>query len=307
MVKCIIHGSFRKYYDIIKETADIFSTAGIEVIAPNISEIIGETNGFIHLASDKSLDPRVTELLYLKKISKLGLDGFSYYVNPKETLGTSASYELAIDQLTNTRYFFMKSLKDHPAYVPQNSIWHPSELADYIINNGNYPPPFIPQNEKYIDKMLQNLILPGSILAVGAMIIDYSNKKYKTGEERDILMVQTHKWSDKFSVVGGKVKRHESLGDALSREVLEETGLKSNIQDNICTFDELKTNNFFIPTTRRVFVDNIVAVSSRNVMLNYEAENFMWIPPSIALQELDIELNAKKTLELYVKKHIRRG
>jgi len=304
-VRCVIHGSFRKHFDIIKETSEKFSKAGIEVIAPDISDIIGETDGFVHLANDASPDPRITELLYLRKLTELGPEGFSYYINPKGELGTSSSYELAIDQLTNTRYLFMRPLKDHPAYVPENSVWEPRELADYISESGHYPPPIIPQDERHIQEMVQDLILPGSLIAVGAMIVDHSNKKYRKGQERDVLLVQTHKWEDRFSIVGGKVRRNERLADALMREVMEETGLESDIRESICTFDELRGGGYFIPGTHRVFTDNVVAVASRRVKLNHEAEKFVWMPPSAALKDLDIEPNARKTLESYSECHRR--
>jgi ADP-ribose pyrophosphatase YjhB (NUDIX family) len=305
MVRCIIHGSFRKNYDLIKEAAAKFSKVGIDVIAPDISNIVGEIDGFVHLASDINQDPRITELMYLKKLSELGPEGFSYYVNPNGRLGTSASYELAMDQLTNTRYLFMNPIRDHPAYVPQNSVWKPVELADYIFENGHYPSPFIPQNEEYIHRMVQDLILPGSVIAVGAIIVDESGKRYRMGQEKDVLMVKTHKWGDRFSIVGGKVRRNERLADALQREVLDETGLESDLLDSICTFDELRGGNYFLPGTHRVFTDNVVAVPSRKVTLNYEAQDFVWMPPSVALRDLDIEPNARKTLELYFENHRR--
>ncbi|MDP2909165.1 MAG: NUDIX domain-containing protein [Nanoarchaeota archaeon] len=304
-IRCVLHGSFRKHFDKISETAKLFKEVGIEVIAPEITEIVGETDGFAHLASDRSTDPRVTELLYLKKISELGPDGFSYYINPDGTLGTSASYELAIDQLTNTRHLFMEKLSDHPAYAPQNSVWKPRELADYISENGHYPPPIIPQDERYIYGMVQDLALHGSIIAVGAIIVDNSSKRYKKGQEREVLMVQTHKWGDRFSMVGGKVRRNERLADALKREVCEETGLEANIKESICTFDEIRGGGYFIPGTHRVFTDNVVIAGRRRVALNDEAQSYLWVPPSVALQELDIEPNAKITLELYAQKYKR--
>jgi len=303
MVKCILHGSFRKHFNLIEESAKIFKEAGIEVIAPDISRIVGETHGFVHLAHDKSKDPRITELLYLKKISELGSDGFSYYVNPEGRIGTSTSYELGMDQLTNTRYLFMERLEDHPAYVPQNSIWNPNALADYVLENQVYPSPVIPQNEEYIHKLVQDLILPGSVIAVGAMIVDYSSKRYKKGQEREILLVQTHKWGDRFSIVGGKVQRNERLADALAREIQEETGLEAGIKESICTFDELKGSGYFVPGMHRVFTDNVALASRRRVELNYEAQGHLWVTPSAALRDLDIEPNAKKTLELYVEHH----
>ncbi len=304
-IKCILHGSFRKDFDLITEIHRIFSESGLEVIAPEISTIAGETDGFIHLDSDNTKDPRLTELLYLRKLSELGAEGFSYYINPTGKLGTSTSYELAIDQLTNTRYLFQERLRDHPAYVPHNSVWAPKELVGYIKDKRHYPPPIISQDEEYIHRMVQELILPGSIIAVGAIIVDYSSKKYRNKQERDVLLVKTHKWKDRFSVVGGKVRRNERLADALLREIKEETGLNSNVGESICTFDELRNSGYFISESHRVFTDNVVTTASRRVTLNEEAEDYVWVPPGIALKELDIEPNAKKTLELYLNHHLR--
>ena len=304
-IKCLLHGSFKSDLDLIQEVHGIFTNAGIHVIAPEISDIVGETDGFIHLAGDQSRDPRVAELLYLQKVAELGLEGFSYYLNPRGTLGTSASYELAIDQLTNTRYLFMAPLRDHPAYVPQNSVWKAEKLAHYITERGRCPPAVIPSDEQSIQRMIQDLILPGSIIAVGAIIVDESGKKYRRGQEREVLMVQTHKWGGRFSIVGGKVWRNERLADALKREVKEETGLNAGVEESICTFDELKGSGYFVPGIHRVFTDNVVSVGSRKVTLNEEAEKYVWVPPSIAVRELDLEPNARKTLELYRKNQLR--
>ncbi|MBM3199786.1 NUDIX domain-containing protein [Candidatus Woesearchaeota archaeon] len=304
-VRCVLHGSFRKNFDLIKDVYDTFTNAGIEVIAPSVSEIVGETDGFVHLANDQSKDPRVAELLYLKKLSELGPEGFSYYINPNGRLGVSASYELAIDQLTNTRCILMEKLADHPAYIHGNSVWKPKELASYVLENGHYPPPVILPNEAYIHNMLQDFILHGSIIAVGSMVVDYSSKKYKKGQEREILLVKTHKWGDRFSIVGGKVKRNERLAEALKREVSEETGLDCKIEESICTFDEIKSSGYFQQGMHRVFTDNVVKVAKRKVVLNEEAEQHIWIPPTAALKELDIEPNAKITLQLYIDKHKR--
>ena len=306
-IKCILHGSFRRNFDLIKEIHQEFTKAGIIVIAPENSNIVGQTNGFVNLSTDKSLDPRVTELLYLKKLSELGSEGFSYYVNPNGKLGISASYELGIDQLTNTRYLFMHQLKDHPAYIPQNSVWKPNELVKYISENNHYPPPKVPKDEEFIQQMVKDLILPGSIIAVGAIIVDYSRKRYSKGQERDVLMVKTHKWGDRFSIVGGKVQRNERLSDALKREVEEETNLESSIEESICTFDQLKNSGYYLSGTHKVFTDNVVAVDRRRIVLNEEAEDYVWMPPNIALRDLDIEPNAKTTLELYAKNHLRVG
>lgn len=40
-------------------------------------------------------------------------------------------------------------------------------------------------------------------------------------------------------------------------------------------------------------------MGSRAVILNEEAENYVWLPPDMALRDLDIEPNARKTVEEY--------
>ncbi|MBI1968573.1 NUDIX domain-containing protein [Candidatus Woesearchaeota archaeon] len=304
-MKCILHGSLRKNFDLLQEVHALFTSSYIEVIAPKILSPVGETDGFVHLTSDESKDPRVVELLYLQKRAELGTTGFSYYVNPQGVLGKSASYELAIDQLTNTRTLFMQPLQDLPAYIPQNSFWKPKELVQYVLENQSYPPPFIPQDEESVHSLLQKLILPGSIIAVGGIIIDYSQKRYKVGQERETLLVKTHKWGGRFSIIGGKVKRNERLNDALLREVKEETGLEIKIEESICTFDQIKNSGYYLGDTHQVFTDNVVVAQRREIALNEEAEEYRWVPPTVALQELPLEPNARKTVELYIERHLR--
>jgi len=303
MIKCLLHGSLRKDFDLIKNVHNFFTNNGIEVVAPKMSEIVGIEEGFVKMNSDPSLDKRITEIIYLQNISKLGSNGFSYYVNPRGRVGLSCAYELAFDQLTDTRTIFMEQLKDLPIYVPQNSVFEPDKLVDYIHEYGNYPAPIIPKNEIKIHKMIQGMLLPNSLIAVGA-IIEYNSKKCRKGQERDCMFVRTHKWPDpktgenRWSIVGGKVRRGERLGSALEREVLEETGLKGQIGEHIETFDEIKTGGYYINGILRVFHDRKVYVDSKKVKLNDEAEEYAWMPCSEALKNLNFEPNARKIVEL---------
>jgi nucleoside triphosphatase len=294
--RCVIHGSFSKHFNEIKKAAEIFSSAGIEVLAPKSGELTGNVDGFALFEDEVDQDPRLIELLYLHNLKKLGENGFSYFVNPDGYIGKSASYELGIAQLTNTRCFFSYKLSDHPAYTDGRSVWSPQSLADYIMSNKTLPSPYVKRNEKYIHKLWEDLMVPGSVVATGA-IIEYQPRR--NGKEKEILLVQTHKWGGRYSIVGGKVRRNERLQDALIREVREETQLTGSVGTHICTFDQIKNSGYYQKGTQHIFVDNIVTVKSKKVVLNEEAQDYIWALPSEALQHLNIEPNARATLELY--------
>ena len=294
--RCVLHGSFRKHFGEIKKIHKLFTDAGIEILAPALSEIKSMEGGFAVLDSDTEKDQRMIELMYLHNLRRLGEDGFSYFVNPEGYIGKSASYELGIAQISNVRCFFMEKPADHPAYIHKNAVWKPENLVDYVIKRGELPEPQIKRNERAIHKLWENLMVPGSVVAVGG-IIEYEPAKPR--KEKEILLVKTHKWGGRYSMVGGKVRRGERLEDALVREIREETGLRSAVGEHICTFDQVKNSGYYISGIQHIFIDKVVKVGSRRVRLNEEAQDYIWASPNAALRELPIEPNARHTIELY--------
>jgi ADP-ribose pyrophosphatase YjhB (NUDIX family) len=294
--RCIVHGSFSKHFEAIREACEAFTSIGIEVLAPKDSELVNSSNGFALFEDEVGQDPRYIELLYLHNLKQLGENGFSYFVNPGGYIGKSASYELGIAQLTNVRCFFSHKLDDHPAYVQSKSIWSPQLLADYIANCDALPLPSVKSNERKIHKLWEDLMVPGSVVATGAII---EHQPRSSRQDKEILLVKTHKWGNRYSIVGGKVRRNERLTDTLLREVKEETKLSGDIGAHICTFDELKGSGYYKSGTQHIFVDNVVKVKSKQVTLNEEAQEYVWVRPTDALAYLDIEPNARKTIELY--------
>ncbi len=292
-IRCVIHGSFSKHFDEIQRVHALFSQAGIEVLAPKNSELVAQTDGFALFEDEANLDPRLVELQYLHKIKQLGNNGFSYFVNPGGYIGKSASYELGIAQLTNTRCFFMNTLADHPAYIHKNAIYSPENLVDYILQNDSLPNLKIHRNEKKIHDLWEDLMVPGSVVAAGAII------EREVKDKKEILLVKTHKWGDRYSIVGGKVRRNELLSSAMLREVHEETGLSGAVGRHIATFDQIKNSGYYKKGIQHIFVDNIVRVMSKKVTLNEEAQEYIWVNPNEALAHLNIEPNARHTLELY--------
>jgi len=297
--RCILHGSFSKHFDAIQKVHQLFTDAGIEVLAPKAGQLVSYKEGFGLFEDEVGQDPRVIELLYLHNLKQLGENGFSYFINPDGYIGNSTSYELGIAQLTNTRTFFTHKLRDHPAYVHKNSIWKPDLFVDYVLSNQQLPSPMVRRSDKSAHQLWQELMVPGSVVATGA-IIEYQPPHHKS--EKEILLVKTHKWGDRYSIVGGKVRRNERLKNALLREVEEETGMKGEIGAHLCTFDQLKNSGYYQAGVQHIFVDNIVKVKNKRVVLNEEAQDYIWATPSDALSHLDIEPNAKTTVELYARR-----
>lgn len=292
--RCVLHGSFRKHFDLIKNVHQVFTHAGIEVLAPRFSDIKSHEGGFVLLEGEEQQDPRMVELLYLHHLKRLGENGFSYFVNPEGYIGKSASYELGIAHVTNTRCFFLNQPDDHPVYVHKNAVWESETLAAFIKERNQLPEPKVKRNEKEIHRLWEDLMVPGSVVATGGIIEHDSNKR-----EKEILLVKTHKWGGRYSIIGGKVRRNERLEDALLREVREETGLVGSVGEHLCTFDQIKNSGYYVSGIQHIFVDNVVRVGSKRVRLNDEAEEHVWIPAKTALRDLPMEPNARHTLELY--------
>jgi nucleoside triphosphatase len=295
-LRCVIHGSFRRHFDRIQDAHRAFTAAGIEVLAPQLGPIADIDEGFALFADEIGQDPRLIELRYLHHVKRLGRNGFSYFVNTDGYIGKSASYELGIAQLTNTPCFFAERLDDHPAYIPHNSVWSPETLAAYVAEHGTLPEPQMHPDEAEIHRLFEDLMVPGSVIAVGGII-----ERERRNGETEVLLVKTHKWGDRFCIVGGKVRRNERLDEALLREVREETGLRGRVGQHLATFDQIKNSGYYLPGVQHVFVDNVVRVDSRRVRLNEEAQEYVWLPAREALRDLDIEPNARHTLELYAR------
>ena len=111
------------------------------------------------------------------------------------------------------------------------------------------------------------------IATVGALLHDGAG---------NVLMIRTHKWSDKWGIPGGKIKRGEPSLYALQREVLEETALVIDkvrfvlVQDCIDSTEFLRPEHF-------ILLNYVARARTTAVRLNDEAEEFLWLPPGEAL------------------------
>jgi phosphoglycolate phosphatase-like HAD superfamily hydrolase/ADP-ribose pyrophosphatase YjhB (NUDIX family) len=112
---------------------------------------------------------------------------------------------------------------------------------------------------------------------------------------REVLMIQTHKWSNKWGIPGGKIKTNEPALEALHREVREETGLElrdvrfAMVQDCIQPPEFYKKAHFLL-------LNYTAVATTTDVVLNDEAETSRWVTPEDAAK-LDLNGPTRILLE----------
>lgn len=125
---------------------------------------------------------------------------------------------------------------------------------------------------------------------VGALIFNPEGK---------ILLVKSHKWSDKYTLVGGHIELGEKMEDALRREVKEETGLDI-FDTKFIHYQEFIFDKVFWKKRHFIFFDFAAKTKSTNVKLDSEAQEHIWVSLQKALK-LPIEPYTRKTIKHYLK------
>ncbi len=121
-------------------------------------------------------------------------------------------------------------------------------------------------------ELLSRVVPPRPVVTVGALLHDGAGR---------VLMLRTHKWSHRWGIPGGKVKRGEESIDALRREIREETALEIDDVLFVMLQDCIDSPEFERP--EHFLLLNFVARTRGTVVaLNDEAEEFRWIPPADA-------------------------
>ncbi len=104
----------------------------------------------------------------------------------------------------------------------------------------------------------------------------------------EMLLVKSHKWRGKYVVPGGHVELGETAVAAARREVREETGLDiSNIRF-LCWQECIYDESFWQPK-HFIFLDFTASTEDSRVVLNEEAQDFIWIDPAEALNRLEVD------------------
>lgn len=118
----------------------------------------------------------------------------------------------------------------------------------------------------------------------------------------DTLWVRSYKWGNRYSLPGGKVDLGETLAQAVIREVLEETGLVV-INPKLATVQDCVYSPEFWKKGHFVMHDYLLDLSpesrKEDVVLNEEAQSYVWVSPKKAL-ELPIIEPGRNLLNWYL-------
>jgi phosphoglycolate phosphatase-like HAD superfamily hydrolase/ADP-ribose pyrophosphatase YjhB (NUDIX family) len=112
------------------------------------------------------------------------------------------------------------------------------------------------------------------VATVGALIFNQAG---------DVLMIRTHKWSDRWGIPGGKIKWGEPSLDALRREIKEETNLAIRDIEFVLVQDCIHPREFYREAHFLLLNYTCRCVGRPRVKLNDEAREFRWVTPDQAL------------------------
>ena len=131
------------------------------------------------------------------------------------------------------------------------------------------------------------------LATVGALIFNAKN---------DVLMIRTHKWSGKWGIPGGKIKRDEKAETALRRELKEETALNVTDIEFVLVQDCINSKEFY-RDAHFVLLNYTCRAIAKNprVVLNEEAREFQWLPLAQA-KKLKLNKPTKVLLEAVEKR-----
>lgn len=126
------------------------------------------------------------------------------------------------------------------------------------------------------------------VATVGALILN---------QHGEMLLIRTHKWSHRWGIPGGKIKRGETCEAALVREILEETALELQGIEFVMVQDCIEPPEF--QRSAHFLLLNYIArcaAAQPQVVLNEEAQAFQWLPLAAALR-MDLNIPTRILLD----------
>jgi nucleoside triphosphatase len=101
-------------------------------------------------------------------------------------------------------------------------------------------------------------------------------------QKKELLLLKSHKWHNLYMIPGGHIELGEKIIQACIREVKEETGL--NIYNlRFVNLQEAIFDSRFYKKRHFVFIDYLAFTKSTKIVLNNEAQAFIWVSLKKAL------------------------
>ena len=126
-------------------------------------------------------------------------------------------------------------------------------------------------------------------LIVAAFILNNKNELFLTKSKR---------WGNKYVIPGGHVEYGEYLKEALKREIKEETNLEIQDIEFLCFTELLNLKQDFYKDRHMISLNFKCKASNNDVVLDEEAQEYIWIRLDKALS-LDLEESVRKNIERY--------
>ncbi len=138
--------------------------------------------------------------------------------------------------------------------------------------------------------VMQDIFSRG-VEVVGSAIIEDGNGS--------ILLTQSPKWNNKWTMPGGHIDPGERVADAIEREVEEEVGLEVDFVDVIAWGELINSKDFHRPAHFIYFDVYFKLLSDEVKPDNNEITAYKWLTPENALK-IDLAESYKETILKFI-------
>lgn len=310
MNSVVISGSYRKFPEELERDLETFRGLQVIVRSPQSATILSSVEGFVSLAGDlisrlnhvseNSLTNSI-RLIEQNHLQAIQQSDALWLVLPSGYVGRATMMEMGYALAQGVPVFYDQKYQADVKEPMVKAFAVPTPGIEYLVAHFEAQPKVDPLVSRLFMGLLveksRNATFYNATIAVGPVMADYSSKRYRVGQPRDVLLVRTHKWGGRWSIMGEQLQTGETLDAGLQRVVQEQAGMKGLVREDVCAFDEIPDAGYYRQGTHRIFVDKIVQVGSRKVQLDHRAEEYVWVPPAVAIRDYPLEPNARRTME----------